>query len=376
MSEWSIPLTDVSLSDGDIAAVTEVLRSGWLTMGPRTESFESAFARYTGAPHAVAVSSGTAALHIACLAAGLGPDDEAIVPSLTFVASANAVAYTGARPVFADVTGLLDPVLSPERAGELIGPATRAIVLVHLAGFACDRSAFADLAVRHGLAIIEDAAHAAGTRLGGEHVGTWGTAGAFSFYSNKNLAVGEGGMLVTGDARVAERARLLRSHAMTRPTWDRHRRHASTYDVVAQGFNYRLDEARSALGESRLARLDGDNARRRTLVGRYRALLAGVATVEVPFAGRALEESAHHLVPVLVDADRRDAIREALAAEGIQTSQHYPLSHSFSTFASDRRGDLTVTDEYAARTLTLPLWADMSERQVETVVAALEVAAR
>ncbi|MBA3301620.1 MAG: DegT/DnrJ/EryC1/StrS family aminotransferase [Thermoleophilaceae bacterium] len=371
MPDWRVTLADIRLEPEDLEAVRAALESGWLTQGPRTQSFERAFAAYAGTEHALAVSSGTAALHIACVAAGLGPGDEVICPSLTFVASANAPAYTGAEVVLADVRSPLEPVLCAERVAELITPRTRAVMLVHYAGYPAIDTELERLCDEHGLMVIEDAAHAAGTRVEGLHAGAWGDFGCFSFFSNKNLAIGEGGMLVTSDHDLHERAKPLRSHGMSTLTWDRHRGHASGYDVTARGFNYRLDEPRSALGESRLRRLDADNDRRRQLVALYREALADVEGVEVPFGGRPLEGSSHHILPVLVEAGGRDARRESMAGAGIQTSLHYPPVHTFSVYAEARRGDLAATEEYAARTITLPLHPLMEAGDVQAVVEAL-----
>jgi dTDP-4-amino-4,6-dideoxygalactose transaminase len=368
MTQWRVPLADVLVPDEDVAAVVDTYRTGWLSMGPKTQEFEERFAAYTGARHAVAVTNGTAALHLACLAAGLGPGDEVVVPSLTFVATVNAIAYTGARPVFAEIRSLTEPWLAAAAAAAAIGPRTKAIMNVAYAGHPGDTAALADLAGRHGLALLEDAAHSAGSRLGGRHLGTFGLCGAFSFFSNKNLAVGEGGMVVTDDDEVAARLRLLRSHGMTTLTWDRHRGHASSYDVVALGFNYRIDEPRAALGSSRLSRLDAENEQRRGHVRRYREALAGGNgfVVALPPAPDAV--SAEHLFTIVLDegADR-DAFRSALADQGIQTSVHYPPVHRFSLYA-DGAPELPLTDAYGARAVTLPLFAHMTDAQIKLVI--------
>jgi dTDP-4-amino-4,6-dideoxygalactose transaminase len=308
------------------------------------------------------------------MAAGLGPGDEVIVPSLTFVASANAVAYTGATPVLCDVRSVEDPMLSAERAAELVTANTRAVMLVHYGGFSAYSPALETLCDEHGLLVVEDAAHAAGSRQDGLHLGTWGDAGCFSFFSNKNLAVGEGGMLVTNDGELFERVGPLRSHGMTSLTWDRHRGHSYSYDVAAHGFNYRIDEPRAALGSSRLARLDADNDRRRALVERYRELLAAEERVVVPFAGRPVEGASHHLFTVLVEAGARDGVRKTLHARGVQTSLHYPPIHSFSAFQDVRRGELGATEDYASRSITLPLHPLMSDDDVALVVDELRAA--
>ena len=274
--DWQVPLSDIDLGDAEIEAVTRVLRSRWLSMGPVTQQFEAAFAAMCGSKHAFAVSNGTTALHLAYAALGLGPGDEVIVPALTFVATANAIRYTGATPVFADVTSLDDLTISPADIATKIGPRTRAIAVMHYGGYLCDMDAIAALARQHGLAVVEDACHAPGASYKEHGAGTLGDVGCFSFFANKNLATGEGGMVTTNRDDLAERIRLLRSHGMTTLTWDRHRGHAASYDVVATGFNYRLDEIHSALGLAQLGKLSANNRRRADLAGQLRAELSGL----------------------------------------------------------------------------------------------------
>jgi dTDP-4-amino-4,6-dideoxygalactose transaminase len=374
MAQWTVPLADVVVPEGDIAAVAEVYRSGWLSMGPRTEELEAALAQYTGARHALAVANCTVGLHLMCVAAGLGPGDEVIVPSLTFVASANAIRYTGATPVFADIAGLDAPWLSATAAEAAITPRTKAIMTVAYGGHPGAVSELAALAEARGLVLLEDAAHAAGTRLGGRHAGTFGAAGAFSFFSNKNLAVGEGGAIITHDDDVAATMRLLRSHGMTTLTWDRHRGHASGYDVVQLGFNYRIDEPRAALVTQRLGRLDAENARRARLVTAYHEAFAAVPEVATALPAEWPDtELAHHLmVVVLDDGLDRDGFRAVLQQHGVQTSLHYPPVHHFSIYAG--AGDLPLTDAFSARAVTLPLFAHMSDEQLRTVVDAVHAA--
>ena len=264
--DWQVPLSDIDLGDAEIEAVEKVLRSRWLSMGPVTQQFEAAFAAMCGAKHAFAVSNGTTALHLAYAALGLGPGDEVIVPALTFVATANAIRYTGATPVFADVTSLDDLTISPADIAAKITPRTRAIAVMHYGGYLCDMDAILALAGQHGLAVVEDACHAPGATYDGRGAGTLGDVGCFSFFANKNIAIGEGGMVTTNRDDLAERIRLLRSHGMTTLTWDRHRGHAASYDVVATGFNYRLDEIHSALGLAQLGKLLENNRRRADLV--------------------------------------------------------------------------------------------------------------
>lgn len=370
--QWRIPLADIDLGPEEEAAVLDVLRRRWLTMGGVTAAFEADFAALTGARHALAVTNCTAALHLAGLALGWGPGDEVIVPSLTFVATANAVRYTGATPVFADITGEDDLSLSPDDVAARLTPRTRGIIVVHYAGYAADMEPLLALAGRHGLDVVEDVAHAPGGMLDGRALGTWGRIGCFSFFSNKNMTTGEGGMLTTGDDELAERLRLLRSHGMTTLTWDRHRGHAFSYDVVAPGYNYRIDEIRAAIGRVQLARLMTNNERRAQLDAAYRALLPTAAPeVSLPY-GAPRGKSAHHLRPVLLPAgaDRARFMAE-MKARGIQTSIHYPPVHHFSYYRQAAGTALPITEAVAAREVTLPLYPAMSPGDVELVIAAV-----
>ena len=374
MPDWTVPLADVVVPEADIGAVADVYRSGWLSMGPETEAFESDFAEFAGVRHALAVANGTAGLHLIAAAAGLGVGDEVVVPSMTFVATVNAVAYTGATPVFAEIAGLTEPWLSAESVEAALTPRTRAIMAMTYGGHPGESLEIAALARDRGLILLEDAAHAAGAWLAERHLGTFGLAGAFSFFSNKNLAVGEGGVVVTDDDDVAARMRLLRSHGMTTLTWDRHRGHASGYDVVELGFNYRIDEPRAALARRRLTRLAAENARRGELDARYREALAEVDGVVPALEPTPDSRPAHHLFTVVLDDDiDRVAFREALAANGIQTSLHYPPAHGFAIYADDERS-LPLTDAYGARAVSLPLFATMTEAQQGAVVQSVRAA--
>jgi dTDP-4-amino-4,6-dideoxygalactose transaminase len=317
------------------------------------------------------VANGTAALHLICAAAGLGPGDEVVVPSLTFVATVNAIAYTGATPVFADIAGLTEPWITAATVERALTPRTKAIMTMAYGGHPGDIEAVSALAASRGLILLEDAAHAVGSRLSGRQLGTFGAAGAFSFFSNKNLGIGEGGMVVTDDDEMAARIRLLRSHGMTTLTWDRHRGHASGYDVVALGFNYRMDEPRAALTEQRLGRLDAENARRATLDSRYRAAIAGIDGVESALPPLEDAQPAHHLFTVVAEEGvDREGVRSHLAARGVQTSVHYPPVHGFSIYA-DGAPSLPLTDRYGASTITLPMFAHMTEEQQELVLSSL-----
>ena len=363
---WRITLADVSITDRERQAVDAVLRSGWLSMGPVTARFEQALADYVGSPHALAVTNGTAALHLAAAALGVGPGDEVICPALTFVASAAAMRHAGAEAVLGDSSSTDDFNLDPAEIERLSGPRTKAVVVVHYGGYPADMAAIAAAADKRGLVVIEDAAHALGAEIGGVGCGALGDAGCFSFFPNKNITTGEGGAVTFRDGEAAERARKLRSHSMTSLTWDRHRGHASTYDVVGIGFNYRIDEIRAALGEVQLARLDELNTLRETLVEHYRKRLPGVDAVSVPtFGGRG--RSAFHIQPVLAASrEERDRLRDALAAERIQSSIHYPAIHRFTHYA-DGAAPLPVAEEIADRMLTLPLHPNLTTADVDLV---------
>jgi dTDP-4-amino-4,6-dideoxygalactose transaminase len=366
---WAVPLADILVDEEIRSVVNDAVASGWWSMGPRVEEFEEAFATFCGCRHAIAVSSGSAALHLAVLAAGCGPGDEVIVPSLNFVAVANAIAHTGARPVFCDVVGEANLNLDPVDVESAVGPATKAIVVLHYGGYPCDIDAVLDIARRHNLVVIEDAAHALGASVDGRACGTFGTAGCFSFFANKNLPVGEGGMIVSDDDELAAHARLLRSHGMTTLTWARHRGHAHSYDVVELGFNYRLDEVRAAIGMVQLERLPEHNEARARISARYRQELGG-ANLSIPFGpDDERVSSAHHLaVVVLAEDDVRSHVRSFLEERRIQTSVHYPPIHTFSAYAGPETRSLPVTDRVSRRILTLPLFAHMQPAQVDRVV--------
>jgi dTDP-4-amino-4,6-dideoxygalactose transaminase len=373
---WIVPLSDVLVDDEIEQAVMEAVRSGWWSMGPRVGRLELEFARFCGTRHALAVANGTAALHLALLAARCGPGDEVLLASLNFVAAANAIRHTGAEPVFCDIEGVDELNVSPADLEAAIGPRTRAIVVMHYGGNPCRMDAILGLAESRGLTVIEDAAHAPGARWRDRLCGTIASVGCFSFFSNKNLPVGEGGMIVTDDDAIAARIRLLRSHGMTTLTWDRHRGHASSYDVVAQGFNYRMDELHAAIALVQLGRLEQQNAARARIVDFYREALDRRNGMTIAFARQTDVTPAHHLsVLVLPEGHQRDDFRAALAERGIQTSVHYPPIHRFSAYRQlASRRSLPVTEAVEPRLVTLPLYPHMSDDDVcavtEAVVAA------
>jgi dTDP-4-amino-4,6-dideoxygalactose transaminase len=369
---WEVPLADLDYGSEEEKAILDVLRSRWLTMGGVTQEFELRFAEFVGVKHAVAVSNGTVALHLACLALGVGSGDEVIVPSLSFVATANAVLYTGADARFADIVGSEDLTISPQDIEEKITQQTKAIIVMHYGGYPCRMPEIMEIAARHNLAVIEDAAHAPGASLDGIALGAWGDIGCFSFFSNKNLATGEGGMLVTDRVDVVEKVRLLRSHGMTTLSWDRHHGHAYTYEVVELGYNYRIDEIRSALGLVQLDKLMTNNARRKVYTEKYRRALRGTG-VGLPFL-ESVGDPAYHIFPLLLPegTDRKRFIDHMRDAR-IQTSIHYPPIHQFRYYKQQYLDiSLPHTEEIASREVTLPLYPTMGAEAVDIVVSSVQ----
>ncbi len=371
--EWRIPLADVDFGEEEVEAVERVLRSKWLTMGVVTQQFEQDFHEFTGIGNCVAVANCTASLHLAMVALGIGEGDEVIVPSLSFVATANAVRYTGAKTVFADISGADDLNISPASIMNRITHSTKAIAVMHYGGYACDMETILAIAKEHRLYVVEDAAHAVGSSLMDKHLGGWGDIGCFSFFPNKNMTTAEGGMVATNNEELARKLRLLRSHGMTSITWDRHKGHAWSYDVVDLGYNYRIDEIRSALGIVQLRKLDKNNQKRRMLTNVYwLELEEKVPGVILPFK-KSHGESACHLMPVILpEGTDRSNVMEQMKEKGIQTSIHYPPIHLFSYYRK-QAGDpsLEKTEALASRELTLPLFPGMEVSDVSYVVDTL-----
>jgi len=369
-----LPVFDVRVTEEDMRAVEDALRSGWLTMGERTERFESEFATSIGTERAVALSSCTAALHLACLAVDAGPGDEVIVPSMTFAATANAVRYTGATPVFADVVSEHDLGIDVDHVESLISDRTKAVIPVHYAGYAVEIDRLAELCERRGIALIEDAAHApsACQHPGGPRLGSIGVAGCFSFFPNKVLGVGEGGALTTDDGELADRIVRLRSQGMTAVSIDRHRGKAFGYDVLERGYNYRFDDPRAALLLSRFHRLEPELVERRAAVARYRGLLADLP-LTIPYADFDLDCSSCYLMGVIApDAAARRAVRERLSAEhGVQTTM-YPAVHLFTAYR-EAYGEVSLprTERVADGLFSIPLFPHITEAQQERVAEAL-----
>jgi dTDP-4-amino-4,6-dideoxygalactose transaminase len=373
-----------AIGEEEIAEVVDTLRSGWIGFGPKCLRFEQEFAGYVQAEHALSVNSATAALHLALLAAGVGPGDEVITTPLTFVATANVITHVGAIPVFVDVdpgTQNIDPALV-ERA---VTRRTRAVMPVHMTGWPCDMAAIGQIAERHGLTVIEDAAHAAETWYRGSKVGSISRFTAFSFYATKNLTTGEGGMLTTDDGSVIDRLRTLRLHGLDKDAWKRYSPGGfMPYQALEPGYKYNMTDIQASLGLHQLARLERSLEVRERIWAMYDAAFADVPGVRVGRLPRSMgTRHARHLYTLELDLDRLECDRgrfmSALSAENIGTGIHFVPVHLHQYYRDTygtRRGDFPHAERIGDRTLSLPLSAAMSEDDARDVIAAVTKVAR
>jgi perosamine synthetase len=372
MNSQSIPLSGPDITEADIDAVASVLRSSRLSLGPKLEEFEAAMAAYVGLPHGVGVNSGTAGLHLALLAQGIGPGDEVILPSFTFIAVANAVRYVGATPVFAEIQAeTLN--LDPAWVESVITARTRCILVVHTFGRAADMAALLPIARRNNLILIEDACEAIGAEIGGDRVGSFGDAAVFAFYPNKQITTGEGGMVVTPHAEVARRMAALRNHG---------RYHCPEgsgewYEHAELGYNYRLSEMQCALGLAQFRRIDEILARREAIARQYIQLLSGHPEVHLPDLEVPGERLSWFVFVVRLaewfPVTGRDRVRRDLAAQGIATGRYFAPIHRQPAYAAWREAvSLPVTEAVAARTLALPFFNRITDSQIEQVCSALD----
>lgn len=368
------------IEEEDIAEVVATLRSGWIGMGPRTIQFERDFAAYTGAKHAIAVNSCTAALHLGLIAAGVGPGDEVITTPLTFAATANVIEHVGARAVFADIDRRTQN-LDPARVAEKITPRTRMIVPVHMLGRAADMDPLLALAAAHDLTIMEDAAHAVETVYRGRHAGTLGRFAAFSFYANKNVTTGEGGMLTTDDDDAAEHIRRLRLHGISKDAWKRYSSEGFTpYELVEPGYKYNMLDLTAALGLGQLRRVEENWQIRARLVALYNEGLSEVPGLTIPALEPLAPNDRHawHLYTIALDLEGltlgREAFIDALQARNIGSGIHYTALHMQGYYRERygyRRGDLPNAEWVSDRTVSLPLSPAMTDQDVEDVIAAV-----
>jgi len=365
--KWKVTLSDLNFDQHEQKIVSQVIQNRWLTMGEMVKKLERNFSNFLGVKHAFAVSSGTAALHLALRALNIKTEDEVLVPSLTFVASANAILYVGAKPVFVDITSLSDLNLCCDDLENKITRKTKAIMVVHYGGYLADMERIKKIAKKHNLFVIEDAAHAIGAKYKSKMAGGIGDIGCFSFFSNKNMATGEGGMVVTNADKFAEKIRLLRSHGMTSMTWDRHKGHASSYDVTELGYNYRMTEMNAALGIEQLKKLRSSNRKRKSLIKIYVENLEGTKGGSIPFLNYP-RDSAFHLFPIILDQDvNREKFMDFLKRAKIQTSIHYPPIHKFSYYQKNFKESenyLPSTEYVGGHEVTLPLHPLLQKKDI------------
>lgn len=370
---YKIPLFNLNFDECEAHAAYNTIKSGWISTGPKNEELELMFMDMWHVKYAVSMANCTAALHICCVVCGLGPDDEVLVPSLTFAASANCIRYVGATPVFCDIVGPGHLNIDPADIERKITPKTKAIVVVHMAGFPPRMNEIMAIARKHNLKVIEDACHGPLSEYHGRKLGTIGDCAAFSFFSNKNISTGEGGMFITNNEEMAKKARLLRSHGMTTMSYQRASGHATAYDIVELGYNYRMDDIRAAIAIEQLKKLQHDLEIRMKVRCRYVEKLANVKNVTVPFANNA-EFVSNYIMPVVLndgDAAYRDGVREHIHAAGVQTSVHYPAIHRFSIY-KDYPSVLPQTDFVTDHEITLPMYAALSMEQVDFIVDVLK----
>ncbi len=373
-----IPFHRPSFDGRELAAVEEVLRSGWITTGEKAREFEEKFARYVGAKHAVALNSCTAALHVAIAAEGIGPDDEVITTPYTFIATVEAICYLGAKPVLCDV----DPVtrnIDPSLIEAAITSRTRAIVPVHIAGLPCEMDAILEIAHRRGLAVIEDAAHSLPARYKGKMIGTLSRSTAFSFYATKNLTTAEGGMLTTDDDDLAKRYRLLSLHGITSDGWKRYRLGGKWfYEVVAMGYKYNLTDIAAALGVVQLEKLDAFDVRRQELARRFTSRLQHRPDIVLPAAPAHMHHAWHlYIVGLVAGVARvtREEFIERLTERGIGTSVHFIPAH-YHPYYGERlglsRGALPMAEAAYEGAVSLPLYPAMTDDEVDYVLDGVE----
>ena len=372
---YKIPLFNLNFDEREAKAAYDTIKSGWISTGPKCAELEDMFAKMLGAKYAVSVTNCTDALHLCCLLCGFGPGDEVICPSLTFAASANCIRYAGATPVFADIIGPDHINLDPADIERKITPKTKGIVVVHMAGYPAKLDEIMAIAKKYNLKVVEDACHGPLSEYKGKKLGTIGDCSAFSFFSNKNISTGEGGMFVTNSEELATKAKLMRSHGMTTMSYQRASGHATVYDIVELGYNFRMDDIRASIAIEQLKKLPDDLNKRIEVRKRYVEKLSSIKGVVVPFAD-CNEFTSNYIMPVVLTQgtkEDRDAIREKIHAAGIQTSVHYPAIHRFSIYKNF--GAVLPQTEYVTdHEITLPMYAALTMEQVDFICETLDKA--
>ena len=365
---YKIPLFNLNFDGKEAQAAYDTIQSGWISTGPKCEELEKMFVDMFRVNYAVSMSNCTDALHLCCLVCGVGAGDEVLCPSLTFAASANCIRYAGATPVFCDIVGPDHINIDPQEIEKKITSKTKAILVVHMAGFPCQMDEIMAIAKKHNLKVIEDACHGPLSEYKGQKLGTIGDCAAFSFFSNKNISTGEGGMFISNNKELADKARLLRSHGMTTMSYQRAGGHATAYDIVELGYNFRLDDIHAAIAIEQLKKLPDDLEARLAVRARYVERLSKIANVVVPFAGNT-EFVSNYIMPIVITkgtAEDRDKMREAIHEAGIQTSVHYPAIHRFSIY-KDYGAVLPQTEYVTDHEITLPMYAALTMEQVDFI---------
>lgn len=372
---YKIPLFNLNFDGKEAQAAADTINSGWISTGPKCEELEKMFVDMFHVNYAVSISNCTDALHLCCLVCGVGPGDEVICPSLTFAASANCIRYAGATPVFCDIVGADHINIDPNEIEKKITDKTKAILVVHMAGFPCKMDDIMAIAKKHNLKVIEDACHGPLSEYKGKKLGTIGDCAAFSFFSNKNISTGEGGMFISNNKEMADKARLLRSHGMTTMSYQRAGGHATAYDIVELGYNFRLDDIHAAIAIEQLKKLPGDLKQRIAVRNRYIELLSKVENVVIPFADNK-EFTSNYIMPIIVTkgtVEDRDAIRNKIHEAGVQTSVHYPAIHRFSIY-KEYGAVLPQTEYVTDHEITLPMYAALTMEDVEYIVKVVDTA--
>lgn len=366
---YKIPLFDLNYDEHEIQAVTEVIKEKWISGGPKCRKLEEMFCRQLKTEYACAVASCTAALHLALRAFDIKEGDEVLVPSLTFAATVNAVKYVGAEPVFCDVISLQEPTIDPLEIQKKITEKTKGIIVMHYAGFPCRMDDIMEIAGEKQLYVIEDACHGPLSEYHGKKLGTIGDIGCFSFFSNKNISAGEGGMIVTNHEKIMDQIRLLRSHGMTTLSYERALGHACEYDIVDLGYNYRLDDLRASLAIAQLEKLPDDLKKRKKLREQYGKRLGRCDGLWIPFSQNR-EYVSNYIFPVVLKnscREKRDQARKKLQETGVQTSVHYPAVHRFSIYNQGGEIHLPITERFADCEMTLPLYGSLSAENVDYI---------
>lgn len=374
--DFRIPLFELNFDEAEENAVLETIKSKWISTGPKTTEFENKFATMLNVKHALALTNCTVALHLAMKLLNIQDGDEVICPSLTFVATVNAIRYVNAVPVFADIKSYEDLTIDPKDIERKITPKTIAIVVMHFGGFACDMGSIMSLAKKHDLKVIEDACHGPLSEYSFENgnqsekmkLGTIGDIGCFSFFSNKNISTGEGGMLVTNNQDYYNRSKLLRSHGMTSLSYERSKGHSTSYDVIDLGYNYRMEDIRASIGVAQLGKIENDLNKRVEVRKTYEKDLSDIDEIIIPFLENK-EFSSNYIFPIILKNstfENRDIVRNKLAEAGIQTSVHYPAVHRFSIY-EEFYVDLPKTEYVTDNLITLPMYANLGSDDIKYI---------